>query len=290
MNVPLSNMMDRVVFGTVQIGIPYGRRKDDGLCSVVIAESILEKAWEKGIRVFDTAQAYGESSSRLANWLRKTGNLPKAHVVTKVNICDMENTEVLTELVDPFLGAKSVTLLTHGFVPTVSAWETFGTYACNNGLHIGQSVYTAEEIWNVNNLGCEYIQVPGNALDHQQINAAKACRITSDIRSVFLQGLMLDEPSIAEMRVPGGGKLAQAAYEISKGLGVSTANCLIWSVFSLIGPNDRVVMGADSSDEVEMWDWVNYQPEIAEKFIVLLGKRVGPFNREKIMDPRRWTN
>ena len=65
--------LDRIVLGTVQIGLPYGKRRGSGLMSEGAAEEILDAAWDMGIRNFDTAEAYGVSAARLSHWLGKSG-------------------------------------------------------------------------------------------------------------------------------------------------------------------------------------------------------------------------
>ena len=58
---------ERIVLGTAQIGLPYGRRKSAGVIPREHAVALLDAAWSAGIRSFDTAEAYGESAARLAS-------------------------------------------------------------------------------------------------------------------------------------------------------------------------------------------------------------------------------
>ena len=44
---------------------------------------ILDAAWAIGVRAFDTAEAYGESASRLKKWIDARRNADSIEVVTK---------------------------------------------------------------------------------------------------------------------------------------------------------------------------------------------------------------
>ena len=283
-------LSNHIVLGTVQTGIPYGKHKNKPLCSEQYAYSIFQKGWDLGIRSFDTAQAYGLSSSRLSGWLKNTGCISRAHVITKISPSEIDCPLVLEELIKPFQGACTITVLTHGSVQDDIAWNSFVKNSRILGFKYGQSVYTVDEVRNACQLGCELIQAPGNVLDDRQIQAANSESIPFDIRSVFLQGILLDDASTAEARVAGGGRLASAVREIAEKLQFEVAKCLIWSAFNLVLPNGRLVLGADSPDDLENWDWHSYQPEIGAKFKQDLLDKIGFDMSNKILDPRSWSS
>ncbi|MEN9561731.1 MAG: hypothetical protein RIQ56_1004, partial [Candidatus Parcubacteria bacterium] len=52
---------DKLVLGTVQLGMSYGIGNFSGQPSRAQALEIIDRAWEAGIRTFDTAAAYGEA-------------------------------------------------------------------------------------------------------------------------------------------------------------------------------------------------------------------------------------
>lgn len=54
---------DRIILGTAQLGLAYGRRRGAGPLGEREAEEILEAAWDAGFRLFDTAEAYGDRKS-----------------------------------------------------------------------------------------------------------------------------------------------------------------------------------------------------------------------------------
>lgn len=51
----------KLILGTVQMGLPYGINNSVGKVSLKDSHSILEYAFENGIKLLDTAEAYGNA-------------------------------------------------------------------------------------------------------------------------------------------------------------------------------------------------------------------------------------
>jgi aryl-alcohol dehydrogenase-like predicted oxidoreductase len=73
--------------GTVQFGLDYGVTNLRGRVTPDEAARIVGDAIAAGIRVFDTASAYGDSETILGQTLRH----PEARIVTKLPALDGEN-------------------------------------------------------------------------------------------------------------------------------------------------------------------------------------------------------
>ncbi len=77
----------RFVLGTAQLGIEYGIANRSGRPQNRQACSIVQAAWESGVRFFDTAQDYGNAESVLGDAFEeiraRTGNEPR--VITKLS-------------------------------------------------------------------------------------------------------------------------------------------------------------------------------------------------------------
>ena len=58
-------MMNKLVLGMVQLGLNYGINNRRGKPSKGESFSILDRAFEGGIRIFDTAAAYGNAEEIL---------------------------------------------------------------------------------------------------------------------------------------------------------------------------------------------------------------------------------
>ncbi|MDP6772559.1 MAG: aldo/keto reductase, partial [Anaerolineales bacterium] len=58
---PVSNLLYKIVLGTAQFGMNYGIANSSGRIVQEEVSSILNFAWENGIKCLDTAAAYGAS-------------------------------------------------------------------------------------------------------------------------------------------------------------------------------------------------------------------------------------
>src|SRR5437867_3499371 len=179
----------RIVLGTVQLGIPYGRRRHDPPMPPQTAAAILAAAWDLGIRTFDTAEAYGEAPGRLAAWLDGHGVRGEAHIVTKVRLGDTKPvTTAVAGAIARFRGCASLTLLTHGAVADAE-WSPFVGACEERGGEAGQSVYTPDDVRAALPLrGLRRLQAPGNVFDLRALTARGCASVPLDVRSVFLQG------------------------------------------------------------------------------------------------------
>ena len=59
----------RLTLGTAQLGLRYGIANRAGRPDDATAAALLDRAWDLGIRSFDTARAYGDAEARLGGWL-----------------------------------------------------------------------------------------------------------------------------------------------------------------------------------------------------------------------------
>ena len=82
---PAGGFIDRLALGTAQFGLDYGINNTTGRPTDATVEDILHTARAAGLTLLDTAAAYGDSESRLGNWLSLPGNDASAFgLVTKL--------------------------------------------------------------------------------------------------------------------------------------------------------------------------------------------------------------
>ncbi|HEV2150422.1 MAG TPA: aldo/keto reductase, partial [Longimicrobiaceae bacterium] len=181
---------ERIVLGTVQLGLPYGRRAGEGLMPEPDAFAVLDAAWAAGIRAFDTAEAYGESPARLAAWLAARGVAHEAHVVTKVKPAEGPGIRARVEAaLARFPETATRTLLTHG--PAGPEWDEVRAAARACGAEAGESVYAPDEVAAAAaRPGLRRVQAPGNLFDARALEARGASPAALDLRSVYLQGVL----------------------------------------------------------------------------------------------------
>ncbi|MEW5801194.1 MAG: aldo/keto reductase [bacterium] len=197
----------RLVLGTAQLGFPYGVANQKGQPSTEDACGIIQAAFGAGIRIFDTAQAYGESEAVLGRCFRSLGIESQVKVISKLHpdlnchdpSCLFKS--VLASI--SRLGVDSLYGLMLHRASLLSEWNK----GLGQGLaelkkrhlltFLGVSVYTPKEALDalaINEI--DLIQAPFNIFDRRLIFAgvldlAHQLRKQVFLRSIFLQGLIL---------------------------------------------------------------------------------------------------
>ncbi|MBA2707519.1 MAG: aldo/keto reductase [Gemmatimonadaceae bacterium] len=293
-------LQDRIVLGTVQLGLPYGTRRSAPAMSEADAFRILDAAWALGVRAFDTAEAYGASAARLQDWATGRGRLGLAEVVTKCAVGPpaprlAEIERAARAALARFEGARSRVLLSHGFL-SADLWPAMLAAVEGSEAVAGQSVYGPEEVASACALeGIGRVQAPGNVLDRRSLAARGTTVVPLDIRSVYLQGVLLELPESAERRAPGVSGVAASLQSAAAEIGVELAPLLLASVLQLIGDEDRVIVGVDHENQLAAVGMaMEMPPEKLAQFQELtrheyhIRHLAEDPSRSRILDPRTW--
>lgn len=198
----------RLGLGTVQFGLDYGISNSAGQVSAEEVSRILTLAAESGMRVLDTAAAYGTSEEVLGQWLPSdhafdlvTKTLPLGgEPVTPQSVTLVIETfhRSLVRLKQP----RVYGLMVHHAQDLLAEggevlWESLQSLKEQGFVSkIGASVYSSGQIDRLLALPLDLIQLPLNVLDQRlvksgQLAALKARGVEIHIRSAFLQGLLL---------------------------------------------------------------------------------------------------
>lgn len=281
--------IDRIVLGTVQLGLAYGRHASAGVPDQDHCFRVLDAAWSCGIRSFDTAEAYGEAAVRLSEWIASRGVAVSCHVVTKVSPSCAGDSDSVECAVGKFPRIASCTVMTHGAVDA-AAFDSFRESAERTGALPGASVYGASEVVLMAECGARRIQAPINAFDTRQRDAAHRCGVPIDGRSVFLQGVLLEHPERAEARAPGTGRMVRAVDRASSVAGIPPAVALLGWVVHGLGPQDRVVVGVDRPEELDaIVSAASLDTSTMRGFMDALAADASSWNvNEGALDPRTW--
>lgn len=198
----------KLALGTVQFGLDYGVSNTTGKVSKDEVHAILQHALDSGISSLDTAAEYGDSESvlgsfGLADWTIGT-KLPRYDRGTTCSqvIGAVENSlqNLNLESVDTVLLHDSSVLFQEQADEILK-----GLIACQKrGLikRMGVSVYDPSEIEAVLSVfRPDIIQAPVNLLDNRLLESKLISNLCFDgievhARSVFLQGLLLMEPTL----------------------------------------------------------------------------------------------
>ena len=73
-------MNSKLILGTVQFGLHYGVNNTTGKPSKENIKSILDSAYNSGIQLLDTAEAYGDSQNKIGEYHKNSTN--KFNIIT----------------------------------------------------------------------------------------------------------------------------------------------------------------------------------------------------------------
>jgi aryl-alcohol dehydrogenase-like predicted oxidoreductase len=199
----------KLALGTAQFGLDYGLSNTSGQVKLPEVKSILEEAKKYNIDTLDTAIAYGNSESVLGE-----AGVDQFNIVTKLppipkdvgNIDLWVSSQVESSLRKMCVSSVSGLLLHRASDLTEDAFRSqlFNSLCKlkDKGIinKIGVSIYNPEELDALEEYGIkiDIVQAPFNILDRRLettgwLNKLKKERVELHSRSVFLQGLLLQE-------------------------------------------------------------------------------------------------
>ena len=203
--------MPELCLGTVQFGMKYGINNVLGQPTIEESFEMLDIAIDKGIKVIDTAKAYGEAESILGKYFSIKRNANKVKVISKLcpNIIKHNERDikgVIRKELEMSLERLNIDKLDGYLLHTPN-------YIYNKDIiqglvslkdeklvsNIGVSIYEIEDGEEAIRTGViDYIQLPYSILDQRGektgfISRAKKAGIKIYTRSAFLQGLFTME-------------------------------------------------------------------------------------------------
>ena len=253
-------LSNKLILGTVQMGLAYGINNTTGKVALEDSHAILQHAFDHGIQILDSAEAYGNAHEVIGSFHKK---YPKKvfEVISKfphqfdADINDKVNT-YLKDLQVSQLHA----LLFHSFSSYKENSDNFKVLtdlkASGKIKHIGVSVYTNEEIEAVIlNDDVDIIQLPFNLFDNSNLRGetlekAKAKGKTIHTRSALLQGLFFKAIDSDNKTVQSLKHEMSQLSNITKKTDVSLAQLAL--NYCLQQSNiDNVLIGVDSKQQLE---------------------------------------
>jgi len=254
----------RLVLGTAQLGMAYGVANAGGPPDRKNADEILAAAWAGGIRILDTAQAYGDSEAVIGRFLQGHPEC-RFDVITKlspdVDISDQDSIETAVGASRERLGRPLAGLMLHRF-GQLKAWDgvlgkTLNALKSNGDIGcLGVSVYRPEEFRKALDYPeIDWIQAPFNAFDRRLkkqdlLEQAASRGKLIFLRSVFLQGLLLLAPDMLPTRMAFASGAIENWQALCKRHVTSQQRAALGFVLAT-APNARIVIGCDSRLQVE---------------------------------------
>ena len=194
---------NKLILGTVQMGLAYGINNTIGKVSLEDSHAIFDHAYDNGITMLDSAEAYGNAHEVIGSFHKK--NPTKLfQIITKLP--HQFDTEI-KDKVDRYLNDLKVrqlhALLFHSFSSYKENINNFNSLiqlkASGKIKYVGVSVYKNEEIEEVIiNEQVDIIQLPFNLFDNSNLRGdiiakAKAKGKIIHTRSALLQGLFFKD-------------------------------------------------------------------------------------------------
>ena len=196
-------MINKLILGTVQLGLEYGINNNEGKPSLQKSLNILNTAFDNGIGFLDTAESYGNSQEIIGEFHKQH---PKKtfNVITKTTGDNLLNNEEVQKRISENLKVLNVNELYgymfhnyESFNKSTHLLKELSLIKCQGKIkYLGISLYKNEELEDVitNYNDFDFIQIPFNLLDNATkrksiLERAKEKGIQIHTRSVFLQGL-----------------------------------------------------------------------------------------------------
>ena len=253
-------MNNKLILGTVQFGLKYGINNTIGKLKKDEVLSLMKIAYNSGIRILDTAEAYGNAHQLIGDFHNKNNNL-KFKIITKFPHkikFSLIGTKIIEYL--DLLHVKTLDIIMfHSFESFQSNYKALNSLneLKSNGLinNVGVSVYTNAQLESLLNEDLiTVVQLPFNLLDNSNVRGDLINRLKEKgkiihTRSAFLQGLFFKStndknPIVQELKTE-----LELLNQISIG-----SNCSIEELalsYCINQKNiDNVIIGVDSISQL----------------------------------------
>lgn len=282
----------QLALGTAQFGLNYGVAGRGSIVPEGEVKAILTRAAELGIRVLDTASAYGDIEGRLAG----LASMSQFQVISKISPKPRElkdsalrawvAEEVLLSC--DRLGTALYGLMFHRAEDLLEQdgdllWAECEVVAAGRNLKLGVSCYDAKTLEEVQSrFPVTIAQVPGNAFDQRLALTAWPVGPLSEIhvRSAFLQGLLLMPEPQAAAHIPAAANALRhwRTWCDAHHMAPMTAALGIVKGFSWAS---HCVVGVDNLAQLEQLAqaWSDAPVVVAPELAV---------SATMVIDPRRW--
>jgi aryl-alcohol dehydrogenase-like predicted oxidoreductase len=247
-----------------------------------------------GINHFDTAKSYGNAEEVLGSKLDKSQLI---NVDSKINRKDCLSVDMIVRAVQDTIEkvgiAKISTLYLHNFEVIAEDQQNIVKKGLEKVLelelanHIGVSVYTQSELFTAKKLFSHLtrFQIIENICDRRLNNSSEIIEFVEsgnfiDVRSIFLQGLLLSDPNKLKDKFKLAFDAINAMNQYADSQKVSILDlCLAYA--KSIKWASKIVVGIDSKKQLEEILKSNYELDMGWQNEI-------PVIPTSLMDPRFW--
>ncbi len=253
-----------MILGTAQLGLNYGISNSTGQPSLDQARDILEFAHAHGVKILDTAFAYGDSEKVLGEL-----NENRFEIISKLpDLSKLEFTEDYKEISNFLqrtlentkqkqLHAYLLHTIDNLMFDGVSIWRQMQDFKERGfAKKIGYSLYSPKQLdIYFNQFRPDIVQIPMNILDREfqktgWLKRLKDNGVEIHVRSVFLQGLLLMQYEEQILKFPQYKNIWDLyKNQLNKFGGSAVEYCL--GFIKGVEEVDEIVIGANSADELK---------------------------------------
>lgn len=247
----------KIALGTVQIGLQYGINNSGGRPGLKEAIALLDLAVKRGVRLFDTAEAYGDSIKIIATYLNEKPDSP-VEIVSKFRDNGIPIEVKLNDTLTALGRSQLYAYLYHSFKDYEAKNFRPELLALRDEKkieRIGVSIYSTEELEIVlKDPEIKVIQLPLNPFDNsrkkrQLLSRGKELGKEIHVRSIYLQGLFFMNPS----QLPGNLRELKKPLEqfnhVIAAFGLNTTQACL--NFALQDETvDFAIIGMESEDQL----------------------------------------
>lgn len=254
------NIAERIVLGTVQMGLAYGINNVQGKIKKKDAEEILLYCKRNGLQYFDTSNAYGDAEEVIGDIAQK--NNLSLKIISKLGKCHVDEIEsVIDKSYRNLQIDKLYGYLCHHFdffIKFPGIWNRFERLKQDDRTEkIGFSLYEPEQLeWLLDRyeqMSFNLIQIPMNVFDRRFEPYFERCKeknIEVHIRSVFLQGLFFQKPENLPKHFYPLAKKLQQLQQYAFDCNLPLAHLLMLAVLHIC-PDAKLVLGIDSINNLK---------------------------------------
>lgn len=288
-------MKSNLILGTVQFGIDYGINNKQGKPSFEKVKDILNFAYLKGIRLLDTAEAYGDSQNRIGQYHKIGSN--KFNIISKFSPLRKDLSGNIMERVNDNLKTLEVENLYSYMFHSFDDYKKYFLEFKNDLIElrnsnkikkIGVSLNSNEEIIEVlSNSDIDLVQLPYNILDNKSKREkvflrAKKNGVEIHTRSTFLQGLFFKDLDTIEGKII---VLKKYLLELKGLVDKNEINNLALNYVRSNANIDGILLGVDSVSQLKK----NIDCIDDNKFTDII-KNIDSINvkEEDLLNPANW--
>jgi len=263
--------MKSLILGTANFQGFYGIARQNKM-EIESIEQILHVAQENGINHFDTARSYTDAELILGKFLNKSQPL---YIDSKIGTLECKSIASITDSVKESLHMLGVPKLNTLYLHNSDLLSGSTSSIVRQGMekvielglaeHLGVSVYTLNQLIEAKTIfpTLSQFQVLENLCDRRLITSNKLIELTKlgndiNIRSIFLQGLLLMDLENLPVKLQGAAKSIESLTKYATNNSVSVIDLCVAYVKTIPWVNSYLV-GVESASQLRQIIKSNYQ-------------------------------